>query len=54
MSLGMAKGVDYASFCKLVKRITVVVLTQTDRFEAEVPVEKFWCLPIYQIQVKLP
>jgi hypothetical protein len=54
MSLGMARGLDWASFRKLVKTMKVVVLTQTERFEVEVPVERFWRIPIYQLQVNLP
>jgi hypothetical protein len=53
MSFGPAKGLDFATFSKVVKKMRIVILTGTARYEAEMPLEMF-NVPICNIEIQIP
>lgn len=53
MSFGMGRGLDFASFSKVVKTMRLVVITGTSRHEADMPIEMY-NVPIFRIQIQIP
>jgi hypothetical protein len=53
MSFEPARGLDFPSFCKVVKTMRLVVLTGTNRYETDWPLQMY-NIPIYNIQVEIP
>lgn len=50
MPFGPAKGFDFVSFCKLIKRLTLVVIDGTSRVEVDLSLE-FYNTSIDRIKV---
>lgn len=52
MSFGPAKGMDFASFCRVVKTMTLVAVVDGKRFVAPIPLRHF-NVPIYNFTLEI-
>lgn len=55
MSFGMAKGFGYEAFCKVVKKMSLVIITGDGVVgRADLSIAKYYNVGINQYQIQLP